>query len=322
MRPAFADLKLEGNTGGIPDRLLGWLESFPADTPIEILRERLLKDGVVHVKNVLPRDRVLETRRKYFEFVAPSGVLKEGSDPVDGIFCGGDPVDFSGPGVAEAFGKNMENCEYLKLSVEAGMAPFINEFAKDEDIKNMVARLKPDWKQIIVFQRQLLRSNIPGSVNASTKVHYDQIFLRAAPPTSLTAWVPIGDIEPLEGGLLYLEDSVSLGQEIEDSFTRMNSSLTAEERISAFNVNMVGKGFLASDPPEFAAKDGKGKRWLVGDYEAGDVVFHHPCMIHCSANNVSPSNRIRLATDLRYADTTEAFDERWAFSYFRPNDGL
>lgn len=63
-------------------------------------------------------------------------------------------------------------------------------------------------------------------------------FLRGAGPTSLTAWVPIGDISPRSGGLLYLEDSVSLGLEIEDAFTEMNKTLTAEERLSAFNVNV------------------------------------------------------------------------------------
>jgi phytanoyl-CoA hydroxylase len=138
-------------------------------------------------------------------------------------------------------------------------------------------------------------------------------FLRAAPPTSLTAWVPIGDISPVSGGLLYLEKSVDIGLEIEDGFTKQNGDLPLEERLSAFNVNMVMAGFLSPDAAHFASAHGR--RWLVSDYKAGDVVFHHPCMIHCSANNNDPEGRIRLATDLRFADKAAPHDERWANSY-------
>lgn len=46
------------------------------------------------MKNVMPRERVLALRKQFFEYVAGSGVLKEGSDPTDGIFCGGDPHKF------------------------------------------------------------------------------------------------------------------------------------------------------------------------------------------------------------------------------------
>jgi phytanoyl-CoA hydroxylase len=38
-------------------------------------------------------------------------------------------------------------------------------------------------------------------------------------------------------------------------------------------------------------------------------------MIHCSANNNDPEGRIRLATDLRFADKAAPHDERWANSY-------
>ncbi|KAM0749893.1 hypothetical protein T439DRAFT_363498 [Meredithblackwellia eburnea MCA 4105] len=294
--------------------MLGWLPTYSVDTPDNVLQEALQRDGVLHIKNVIPREIVLETRRQYFEYVKSTGVLKEGTDPTDGIFCGGDPLDFAGPGVASQVGKNMENCEYLKLSVQAGMESFINEFARNPYIAKVVSRLKPEWNDVILFKRQLLRSNIPH-VSSATKVHMDQTFLRAAPPTSLTAWVPIGDIGPLSGGLLYLESSVPIGLEIEDEFTKMNKDLSEAERMSAFNVNMLERGFLTPNVVKFAQEEGKGRRWLASNYEAGDVVFHHPCMIHCSANNTDPQDRIRLATDLRFADPTQEYDYRWANKY-------
>jgi phytanoyl-CoA hydroxylase len=160
------------------------------------------------------------------------------------------------------------------------------------------------------------------SEGTATKVHFDQCFLRGAPATSLTAWVPIGDIPPESGGLLYLENSVPLGQAFEEEFTKNNASLSDAERLSAFNVNMMDRGNLSRDAGEFAREKGQGRRWLVADYEAGDVVFHHPCMIHASGVNRDPKGRIRLATDLRFADRAAPYDERWAYKYFEPGDGL
>jgi phytanoyl-CoA hydroxylase len=46
------------------------------------------------MKGVIPREKVLAMRKKYFEYVSSSGVLKEGTDPEDGIFCGGVPHKF------------------------------------------------------------------------------------------------------------------------------------------------------------------------------------------------------------------------------------
>lgn len=65
-------------------------------------------------------------------------------------------------------------------------------------------------------------------------------YLRGMEPDALTAWVPIGDISPVGGGLMYLEDSVPLGTEIEDKFNVLNRDLPDEDRLDAFNVNVGG----------------------------------------------------------------------------------
>lgn len=57
---------------------------------------------------------------------------------------------------------------------------------------------------IISVRRSLLRNNTPG--NKAIGVHYDQIFLRHGEDTSVTAWVPMGDISLTGGGLIYLEN--------------------------------------------------------------------------------------------------------------------
>jgi hypothetical protein len=93
-------------------------------------------------------ERKLSTDNIYFDFVKSTGVLKPGTAPVDGLFAGGvgpcfpflrplqltpvpqDPL-FAGLGVASQVGRSVDNCPYLKHSVEAGMQPFISTFATD-----------------------------------------------------------------------------------------------------------------------------------------------------------------------------------------------
>ena len=46
--------------------------------------------------------------------------------------------------------------------------------------------------------------------------------------------------------------------------------MTDEERINAFNANMMRAGVLSTDAGEFG--EVYGRKWLVTDYEDGDVV--------------------------------------------------
>jgi phytanoyl-CoA hydroxylase len=105
--------------------------------------------------------------------------------------------------------------------------------------------------------------------------------------------------------------------------------LTDEEAKSAFNRNMLSTGLLSESPAEFGRSHNR--RWLVTDYSAGDVVLHNPyavrypsknpyCsalltskrnvwQIHASTLNHDPNHVIRLATDLRFADSRQPWDQ-------------
>lgn len=145
----------------------------------------------------------------------------------------------------------------------------------------------------MIFRRQLYRANVPNATKTTTGVHYDQIFLRGGPATSLTAWLPIGDCSPVQGGLMYLEDSKSLGEELEREFTNKarQGGLTDGETRSAFNQNvsvaclklevlkpqMIPTGMVTEDLAQFTKERGEGRKWLIGDFQAGDAIFHHSC---------------------------------------------
>ncbi|KAL4774915.1 hypothetical protein BDW60DRAFT_180723 [Aspergillus nidulans var. acristatus] len=70
---------------------------------------------------------------------------------------------------------------------------------------------------------------------------------------------------------------------------------------------MMATGLLSEFPVEFAKQHNR--RWLVSAYEAGDVVLHKPHAIHASTINKDSEGVIRLATDLRFCDSSKPYDK-------------
>ena len=248
----------------------------------------------------------------YFKNFASTGMLLPNTSPRDGIFDSAkDPLLYQGIGGApDQAALNLLDAahatpEYLKFVAHPDLRAFIREFM--------------GWKKEIMVDRAMLRHNCPNSL--TTGVHYDQYFLRAGEAEFLTAWVPIGDCAANGGGLMYLENSTALGKAMEEEFMSLAKDLTPEERMDAFNVNMNKDGFLCHDAEEFGRVQAKGMRWLVGDYKAGDVVFHNPWMIHAATKNEDEYGRIRLASDLRFYEEGSALDKRW-MKLWRHDDGL
>ncbi|KDN46525.1 hypothetical protein RSAG8_04178, partial [Rhizoctonia solani AG-8 WAC10335] len=225
---------------------LGWLQPVnPKTTSMDEMRELFVEQGYLWVKGLIPREDILAFRRKYFEFMAPTGVLKEGTDPIDGIYCGADPEQFLPPGN----GRECENTEqadrFIKRNIEAHHSKWLEEITNHPVLFKFIKDFT-NWPSIKLLKRQMLRANVPGA--ETTAVHYDQIFLRYGPPTFLTGWLPFGDIAVEGGGLTYLEDAVPLAQAIENDFSRRAEKFTPEERLNAFNANMMRGGHLGHDP--------------------------------------------------------------------------
>ena len=121
---------------------------------------------------------------------------------------------------------------------------------------------------------------------------------------------------------MYLENSTELGRALETEFLKKAKDLSKEERIDAFNQFMSKDGFISHDAQEFRETYNGGKgRWLVGDYEAGDVVFHNPWMIHAATRNEDKEGRIRLASDVRFYEEGVEIDQRW-MKVWTHDDGL
>jgi ectoine hydroxylase-related dioxygenase (phytanoyl-CoA dioxygenase family) len=97
---------------------------------------------------------------------------------------------------------------------------------------------------------------------------------------------------------------------MEREFQAESQDLTPEERISAYNKHMKAGGWISDNLPEMAEQFDS--RWLIADYEAGDVMLHSPFMIHAATANDSRDRLIRLSTDIRYQNVRDEIDARWS----------
>ncbi|KAK5680702.1 hypothetical protein LTR17_027541 [Elasticomyces elasticus] len=314
--------KLRSNYGGYLDQSsVGWLKKTSADTSLDGMRMRFEEDGYLFTKGLVPREDILDVRQRYFEHLRSTGILKPGTSPREGIFdAAQDPLVHNGVG-----GRDLpEDVERQKLLESAHTLPAYLAFLEHSDLRNFI-RSFMGWDKDVILKRTLLRHNVPNGL--STGCHYDRIFLRAG-EDFLTAWVPIGDCTADGGGLMYLEGSTDVGKAMEADFMERAEHLTPEERIDGFNQNMARDGQLSHNVVELDAdikakySSSKRRRWLGANYEAGDVVFHNPYMIHGAGKNEDLLGRIRLGTDLRYYREGSRVDERWMRDVWRLEDGL
>ncbi|KAL9108569.1 MAG: hypothetical protein Q9227_006655 [Pyrenula ochraceoflavens] len=287
----------------IDPKMVSWLTPTSKETPLSEIRARYMRDGYVWIKNVIPRSDVYDIREQYFRTISSTGLLAPDSSPRDGIFNSNlDPTAHQGLGATPQ--KSAE-----KTLDEIHASNEYQSFITHPNLREWVRRLM-GWDKEILLKRGLIRHNVPGS-KCPSGIHYDQLFLRAGDPVFVTAWVPMGDCAANGGGLMYLEDSCKLAEHIENRFKEQQEkeNMDKEERISAFNYHMGELGHLSHNAETWAKEDGLGKRWLVADFEAGDVVFHSPWMIHASSQNSDKFGRIRLASDLRFYEEGAKIDE-------------
>lgn len=299
MRTITQPLTSNGFTLSNAANRLGWLTPTDPKQPMDALRQQYREQGYLWLKGILDRDEILAFRRRYFAAMAPSGILAEGTDPVEGIASGG-PVDH------ELHNKLLmeivRSAAYEAFCLQPRVRCFFEEFLQGE---------------VYLHKRKIIRSTSPGAA-FSTPAHYDLVYLRGGADTVCTAWIPIGDTPVEMGGLVYLEGSDQVGRRMEAEFAARNAELSPEERISAYNKNMAEGGWVTKNLPEMAERFNT--RWLMADYEAGDMMVHSAYMIHAATANMDAS-RMRLSTDIRYQRVRDEIDARWA-NHWTLNDML
>ena len=272
-----------------PNRLGRLIPSDPAQ-PLETLREQLRAQGYLWLKGFLDREVVLALRRRYFELMLPLGLIQPGTDLAEGVHSGEKDATGQHQKLLMEF---VRSAAYESFCLQPRLWQFYDAFMQGASY---------------LHKRKLVRDTFPGDPHC-TGAHYDLIYLRGGTDTVLTSWIPLGDTPVEMGGLVYLENSDVLGRKFEAEFATKNADLSPEERISAYNKNMKG-GWLNTNLPVLA--DRADSRWLIADYEAGDMVIHTAYMVHAATMNDDSQRRIRLSTDIRYQRVRDEIDARWA----------
>lgn len=275
---------------GAPNRL-GWLTASTPSQSMDSLRAQFHDQGYLWLKGILDRDEVLDFRRRYFSAFKETGLVRCDIDPGEGIYDGA----------------NLDKNLIRKLQMETHRWAAYEAFCLAKPIYQFYEAFFEG--AVYLHKRKLIRHIPPGDVS-TTGAHYDLVYLRAGTDAVCTSWIPIGDTPPEMGGLIYLENSHHFGRRKEAEFSKLNADLPPEDRISAYNKNMGLGGWLTKDLPSLA--DRLDTRWLMADYEAGDMVVHGAYTTHAATANASPDGRIRLSTDIRYQRVKEEIDIRWS----------
>ncbi|TGQ74864.1 MAG: phytanoyl-CoA dioxygenase family protein [Mesorhizobium sp.] len=269
---------------------LGYLTPTDPAAGIEAIRHFYRTQGYVWLKGLLRPGDVIDFRGWVLSRLADSGLLKPRTDPSLGIAA------------ESGFDRQVADRRLMSLVRSTAFEGFCAQPRLSRLMDAFVGGLS------YLHKRKIMRFTLPGT-SVATPAHYDLVYLRGGTSRVVTAWIPLGDTSVDMGGLIYLEGSHSVGAAMEAQFARDNAGLDAKERISAYNRNMGEGGWVSKDLPDMAERFDT--RWLMADFEAGDVVLHSPFMIHASTTNQSIKGLIRLSTDIRYQNVDDEIDARW-----------
>ncbi|KIY01811.1 uncharacterized protein Z520_01949 [Fonsecaea multimorphosa CBS 102226] len=275
---------------------IGWLRETLKDSPIVEMRRRYEEDGYILIKGLIPREVVLDMREHYFTHMRSTGLIAPGSDPRDGLFdFSSSPEEFNSIGAP-----SYPDRTKLQAMAAAHCTPEYLDFLQNPQMREFVRQFM-GWGKEVLLARTLLRHCVPHGI--SLAIHYDKIFLRGGNPAND-----------------FLTASTNRGQ-----LHRESPNTTARRTTQSIQQEHGPEWISGTDAQEFYEAEGRdfraAKEWLTADYEAGDVIFHDPYIVHGTTLNEDKLNRIRLSTDLRFYQEGTSVDERWT-KVWMPTDGL
>ena len=198
-----------------PERLGKLVPSDPGE-PLERLKDQFEAQGYLWLKGFFNREAVLDFRGRFFASFADLGLTAPGSDPREGVYSG------QAPDVRALNRRLMEfvrSAAYESFCLQPPLWQFYDAFLRG-----------PSY----LHKRKIVRYTLPQTTRA-TGAHYDLIYLRSGTDRVCSSWIPLGDVPTQQGGLVYLENSDALGRRLEAEFSKLNRTLSREERISAYN---------------------------------------------------------------------------------------
>jgi len=246
------------------------------------LNRRLDEDGYLFIPGHLDRELVLEARRDLLNGLARLGAFAPGSDPELAVAA----QPFPPLGILSDLARD---CAPLMSVLYGSRMIAFYEGLFGEAVRH--------------YDFTWLRAVPPGR---GTKPHGDSVFMNRGTTRQLTAWVPLGDVDLVQGGLVVLEGSHRL-DEIRRTYGDLDVDTFCLEQDGA---QPRWEGWISEDPR--GLREELGLRWVTGEFRAGDLLTFTAYTLHASLDNTG--DRVRLSSDSRYQRAAEAVDPRWVGS--------
>ncbi len=263
-------------------KAFGWLRrsddeagDFPA------LRQRLETDGYLYLPGFHTAESVAAARESVLGQLDQMGFLKPGAAVAEGRFDPGNPP----PSLARTHPLNQRDPAMLELLFGRRTMEFYSGFFGGE-----AAHFDFTWFRT--------KGTGPGS-----DIHCDIVYMGRGTRNLLTMWTPLGEIDPMMGGLSILENSHRKSELLKGYLDRdVDRICTNREGETGWN------GSLSRNPE--AMRQRFASRWLTAPkFEMGDALIFGMAMVHGSLDN--QTDRIRLSVDTRYQLASEPIDPRW-----------
>ena len=169
-------------------------------------------------------------------------------------------------------------------------APF-RAFVEQPVFQELAQRLT--GAAIAPIRRTPLRHFAAGSKVAS-RAHIDGTYIDGAPTDVVTVWTPLGDCTVRAGSLMYLE-----GSHRDNELPSKVRGVAPMDRTSDVRPITHDLKWLSETT---------GRRWMVADFAAGDVVVHSPAIVHATLDAAAGE---RLSADIRFRRMDGPRDPRW-----------
>jgi len=250
---------------------VGFIDSSPLLSQPEALRQRADEQSYLFFKNLLPKNLILELRRRFLEKLEPLGIRKEDTYPMDGV------VDLEKTDQMDRFvATTMPKETYLNILKEE----LFHELAHHGKLLQLYETLFDSTP--LPHPRHIARVLIPGQKVSPTPMHQDYIQVQGSAEV-WTCWIPLGDVPRKLGGLTILRGSHK------DGVLEVTGASGAG-----------GLEAIICESPH---------TWVEDDYEAGDVITFHSLTIHKALPN-KMRNVIRLSCDYRYQSVDQPIEEK------------
>jgi ectoine hydroxylase-related dioxygenase (phytanoyl-CoA dioxygenase family) len=250
------------------------------------LRRRMDEDGYLLLRGYLDVESVLAARGELCEKLASVGLIDRRRPATEAVFSG------STAGVPTVDRKAFAHSLRTGAAVRAlchgpAVLGFYERFLGGAPLA---------YKYIWVRNVR---------VGAATGVHFDWVYMGRGTRNLYTSWIPIGDVPLSDGPLVVLEGSHRIA-ELQGTYGALDVD---RDKVWEQKEHKYAGGWLTKDVRDVQARFGG--RWLTTEFRAGDMLLFGMFTLHCSIDNRSPENRIRLSTDSRYQLASEPADERW-----------